>query len=96
MIFLKSEKFIVMHSKDNCATCLVALAENESVELLGREITIQQQIPTGHKFALYEIKKGENIIKYGEIIGIATDDIHIGEWIHVHNIKSHYLEVSKQ
>ena len=96
MSFLKSEKFIVMHLKDNCATCLVALAENESVELLGREIIIKQQIPTGHKFALNEIKKGDNIIKYGEIIGIATDDIHIGEWIHVHNIKSHYLEVSKK
>ena len=96
MSFLKSEKFIVMHLKDNCATSLIALAENESVELLGRKIIIQQQIPTGHKFALNEIKKGDNIIKYGEIIGIATDDIHMGEWIHIHNIKSHYLEVSKQ
>jgi altronate dehydratase len=94
--FLKSEKFIVMHSKDNCATSLVALVENESVELLGRKVIIKQQIPMGHKFALNEIKKGDNIIKYGEIIGIATDDIHIGEWIHIHNIKSHYLEVSKQ
>ena len=48
---------------------------------------------TVYDFCVFVIS---NIIKYGEIIGIATDDIHIGEWIHVHNIKSHYLEVSKQ
>jgi altronate dehydratase len=46
----------------------------------------------GHKFALLNIKKGELIRKYGEIIGVATQDIKEGDWIHIHNIKSHYLE----
>ena len=85
-----------MHPKDNCATSLMSLAENEVIELLDRKIKLSQPISSGHKFALIEIKKGENVIKYGEIIGIATDDINIGDWIHIHNIKSHYLEVSKK
>ena len=32
------------------------------------------------------------IKKYGEIIGVATNDINMGDWIHTHNIKSYYLE----
>jgi altronate dehydratase len=85
-----------MHPNDNCATSLVDLEENEEVELPNRKIKIKQLIPLGHKFALESIKKGNNIIKYGEIIGITTGDIDVGDWIHIHNIKSHYLEVAKK
>ena len=55
-------------------------------------IKILQNIPLGHKFALLDIKKGAYIKKYGEIIGVATSDINMGDWIHTHNIKSYYLE----
>ena len=50
------------------------------------------EIPAGHKFALKDIKKGEFIIKYGEIIGRATCDIKKGEFVHSHNLKSHLDE----
>ena len=33
-----------------------------------------------------EIKKGQSIIKYGEIIGTATSNINIGEHVHIHNV----------
>lgn len=49
-------------------------------------------IPTGHKFALRDIAKGEYVIKYGEIIGRATADIRAGEWVHTHNLASHLDE----
>ena len=49
-------------------------------------------IPAGHKFALKDIKKGEFVIKYGEIIGRAMQDIKRGEWVHSHNLKSHLDE----
>lgn len=42
----------------------------------------------GHKYALYDIKKGENIIKYGSPIGHATEDIKRGEHVHTHNLKT--------
>lgn len=38
--------------------------DNVGVSLAGTE-----NIPAGHKYALREIKKGEYIVKYGEIIG---------------------------
>lgn len=46
------------------------------------------EIPSGHKYALKDVKKGDHIIKYGEIIGRATCDIKKGEWVHSHNVKS--------
>ena len=39
----------------------------------------------GHKYALYDIKCGENIIKYGNPIGHAICDIKKGEHVHTHN-----------
>ncbi|MBO5212776.1 MAG: altronate dehydratase [Clostridia bacterium] len=42
----------------------------------------------GHKYALFDIKKGENIIKYGSPIGHATEDIKRAEHVHTHNLKT--------
>ncbi|MBE6583258.1 MAG: altronate dehydratase [Ruminococcaceae bacterium] len=50
------------------------------------------KIPKGHKFARRDIREGETVIKYGEIIGRATSDIKEGEWVHSHNVRSHLDE----
>lgn len=44
--------------------------------------------PRGHKVALRPIAKGEQVIKYGFPIGVATADIAEGEWVHSHNLKT--------
>jgi len=43
---------------------------------------------TGHKYALCDIKCGENIMKYGNPIGHATEDIKCGDHVHSHNMKT--------
>ena len=50
--------------------------------------TEQGHIPAGHKIALRDIKKGDQIIKYGYPIGVATADIKKDEHVHVHNLKT--------
>lgn len=70
------ERSVIINEKDNVGVCLVDSGE----------------IPAGHKFALKDIKRGEPIIKYGEIIGRASNDIKKGEWVHTHNVKSHLDE----
>ena len=42
----------------------------------------------GHKYALSKINKGQDVIKYGFPIGVATCDIEIGEHVHTHNVKT--------
>lgn len=85
-----------MNENDNCATVLEEIPENTQLEINEKErIEILQKIPYGHKFALKFINKSDEIIKYSQVIGIATTDIKKGDWIHTHNIKSAYLEAIK-
>lgn len=86
----------VLHPKDNVATALVELQEGASVEAdrgegaAERQVTISVRtpIPFGHKIALQPIAKFEPVLKYGEVIGLATADIAAGEHVHVHNVES--------
>lgn len=85
---------LVTDERDNVATALGDLEKGKEVSasfknLEGiKKIELQQNIPFGHKFALQRIKKGEGVIKYGEVIGKATENIDFGEWTHVHNVES--------
>jgi hypothetical protein len=88
-------KYIILNSKDNCATALEDIPQYTNMYISNKTIRINQKIPFGHKFALKKIEKDMYVTKYGENIGIATENINEGDWIHTHNIKSLYLEVSK-
>jgi len=52
------------------------------------EVTTLEPIPLGHKVALRDIAKGDDVIKYGEVIGQAISDIRAGNHLHVHNTKT--------
>jgi len=82
---------IVVDRKDNVATALRQLEQGDSIRVeLGAnviDVTLSQTIPFGHKFALKDIEPGEPIIKYGEVIGLATRKIMKGEHTHIHNVE---------
>jgi altronate dehydratase small subunit len=81
-------KVIIANSKDNVGTLTIDLAEGESVLINENNIESKHNIPAFHKMALANIEKGQPIIKYGEVIGLATTHIFEGEYVHVHNIES--------
>ena len=56
--------------------------------LINKLDNVEINLSDGHKYALCDIKNGENIIKYGNPIGHATADIKKGEHIHTHNMKT--------
>jgi altronate dehydratase small subunit len=86
-------KAIVINEKDNVATVIVPLKAGSTVslEVQGRKekVKLLSALPMGHKFALREIGKGEDVVKYGEPIGRTTAPISRGEHVHVHNVVSH-------
>ena len=49
---------------------------------------VRVDIESGHKYAICDIKSGEDVVKYGEPIGHATEDIKMGDHIHTHNLKT--------
>jgi (2R)-sulfolactate sulfo-lyase subunit alpha len=53
-----------------------------------RTVLSKEDILLGHKIALKDIAKGEHVIEYGEVIGVATKDIDQGQHGHTHNLKS--------
>lgn len=83
---------IVLHQKDNVATAVQDLkVGQEAVVRLNQELSyikLNEDIPYGHKFTVRDVKSGENILKYGEVIGRATRDIKAGCHAHVQNIES--------
>jgi altronate hydrolase len=67
----------------------VALARRElepGTELAG--VTVRDTVPHGHKVALTDIAAGDQVLKYGQPIGIATQPIAAGEHVHEHNLRS--------
>ncbi len=57
----------------------------------GMEVVIPVAIGIGHKVARRDIATGEKILKYGAIIGSATQPIARGAHIHLHNLASDYI-----
>lgn len=86
----QAKSFILMNPDDNCATALKDVSKGSKVQILENSITVNHNIPLGHKIALEDIKKGDLVKKYGQAIGIVKENITKGDWIHTHNLTSQY------
>ena len=86
----ESARIIHINSKDNVAIALQPIWKGVVVTLNnGEEITALDDIPASHKIAVTNIKKDEHVIKYGESIGVTSEDLAAGRWVHVHNLKGY-------
>ena len=90
-----SNRVILLHINDNVATALADLRKGEPVSVSFEDtsisIVLNEDIQFGHKYALRDIPRGEQVLKYGLPIGKALSDIRAGDWVHVHNCRSeHY------
>ena len=84
------QKCILLHDADNTVTALLDLSQGEEIQIgdtTPEQIVIRGDIPYAHKFARVSIAKGADVIKYGEVIGVATADIQPGDHVHVHNVE---------
>ena len=78
---------IIVDPKDNVAVALTDISEGETICLPnGEKFQALASIGFSHKVLLKDLSKGDDIIKYGEIIAQVNQDVKQGEWIHVHNL----------
>ena len=75
-----------IHPDDNVAVALEPLKAGEVVETSAGTVTLREDIPQGHKLALTDIPAGATVVKYGFPIGHATQAIHVGDWVHSHDL----------
>ncbi len=82
---------IVLHQSDNVGTLLDAGRSGETCALQGAvsgTVLLLQDIPFGHKVCLADTMSGADVLKYGQVIGRASQSLKVGEHLHVHNIES--------
>jgi (2R)-sulfolactate sulfo-lyase subunit alpha len=88
-------QFLVHHDGDSVA---VATSDLEPGEVRGavmkgdssKELTctLRDAVPLGHKFALVDLAPGADVVKYGVRVGVATQQVSRGSYVHVHNMRS--------
>ena len=89
---LDDPKAVILRSDDTVAVAARPIPRGFSLQLGGRTIEVREPIGLGHKVALTDIKPGEPVRKYGQIIGFASQAIPAGSLVHVHNLKADLFE----
>ena len=73
-----------LHAADNVVVAMRRVAAGEAVATEG--VTALESVGNGHKLATRDIAAGEVVLKYGQVIGVATTDIAAGAHVHSHNL----------
>lgn len=84
MVLVKDAVTVRLHADDNVFVAVGRIASGTAVA--GEAITARETIPSGHKIATSDIRAGEAVRKYGQVIGVATVAIPAGAHVHVHNL----------
>jgi len=90
------QPFLQLAAADNVAVALRTLKPGEVFALPAaqgsdkgsdtREIVIAARIMKGHKLAIADLRAGARVLKYAQLIGLASEDIKAGEHVHTHNL----------
>ena len=83
---------ILLNPLDNVVVCRRAVAAGERLDIEDNRVVALSDVDIGHKIACVSIDSGAPVIKYGMAIGSATVPIAPGDWVHVHNMHSNYIE----
>ena len=86
--------FLVHDSADNVGVAVVDIPAG--TECNGRDLSTNgsigsrsvQAIPLGHKIALKDFKVGDEVTKYGCVIGRIVQDVPAGHHVHTHNLRT--------
>lgn len=74
-------RFIRLAAQDNVVVAVDMIDAGKRVD----GVTAATRVMKGHKMATRPVAEGEPIVKYGQIIGFASQPIQPGDWVHTHN-----------
>lgn len=95
------KRAIRMSPSDNVITSLADLDAGETIQVVSasqeplHQLKVLKPVPFGHKLAWTQIDKGGSILKYGEVIGIASQPIAQGDYVHIYNVESARIQMPK-
>ncbi|MFC3799008.1 UxaA family hydrolase [Cohnella sp. GCM10012308] len=84
---------VVLNPRDQVAISLRDIRAGETVDWsdgAGGEgaVLALRDVPRGHKLLIRPVAAGQHVNKFGYSIGIAKEDIAVGDWVHTHNLKT--------
>lgn len=85
---MEQATFLKINSADSVVVCLQPKMKGDIIIVDGKEITINQDTPAGHKVLIVDVTEGSDIIKYGYPIGHAKQDLKAGDWVNENNLKT--------
>lgn len=80
--------YIIIDNNDSVGVALKDIQTGYTLESHYGRLSLLENIPAGHKFALRDIKDGEPVIKYGHTIGYAIGKISAGSRVHTKNLRT--------
>ena len=90
---------MIIDEKDTVVVAIEQIKKGDEVSYKINENVVTfkalEDIQIYHKVAAKYLKKGEPVVKYGEHIGLAAEDIHIGSHVHTHNVEDHRENLDK-
>ena len=75
---------ILLNPADDVAVARRRISNGEGSGVQG--VIAKQLIPRGHKISLRQFLPGAELRKFGQVIGVATQEIQPGEHVHLHNL----------
>ena len=85
---MEQTTFLKINPADSVVVCLQPKKKGEIIEIDGKQVTINQDTPAGHKVLIKDATEGTDIIKYGYPIGHAKQDLKAGDWVNENNLKT--------
>src|SRR5215467_11241061 len=77
---------LVLNPRDDVAIAKKEIPAGTVLEDTGGRIEVRQDIRPGHKVARHARRTGEEVRRYGQVIGFATSDIAVGDHVHTQNL----------
>jgi altronate dehydratase small subunit len=84
-------RLILLSPDDNCVIVARDLPPGVTLALEGGTITLPHAVATGHKLARCALVANDKVVRYGAVIGHATQAVAKGEHLHTHNLESDYI-----
>ena len=76
--------YIRLHASDDVLIAAKQLVPGTAIA--EENVTVRDMIPPGHKIAAHDLKAGDAVRRYNQIIGFAKADIAAGQHVHAHNL----------
>lgn len=81
-----SDVAVHLRPADNVAVARQLIPAGTAIRFNGGTLTVPTVVKPGHKFAVLDVKEGDAITKYGQVIGFAGKNLAPGEHVHTHNV----------